>query len=90
MASLSKLSSSSKDMSRNKYQRVGNNIIDPTSQHLTVIHSDSASIRDSIKVLFTGHGLHCVMSGGNIDTAPDIFTSRANHCTMLPGLASGV
>ena len=87
MASLSKLSTSSKDMSRNKYQRVGNNIIDPTSQHLTVIHS--ASICDSIKVFFTGHGLHCVMSGGNIDTAPDIFTSRANHCTTLPGLASG-
>ena len=29
------------------------------------------------------------MPGGNIDTAPDIFTSRANHCTTLPGLASG-
>ena len=88
MASLSKLSTSSKDMSRNKYQRVGNNIIDPTSQHLTVTHF--VSICDSIKVFFTGHGLHCVMSGGNIDTAPDIFTSRANHCTTLPGLASGV
>ena len=27
-------------------------------------------------------------SGGNIDTAPDVFPSRANHCTTLPGLAS--